>query len=554
MFADFFVLLHPMKRLAIYLLMLLVLVACSTSEAEHKRMRDGLDSLNERNRTDQPFTVQEVQPYVRFFDSHGTPNDRVLAYYLLGRAYYEHGEAPMALQCYHDAADCADTTFQDFDYAQLSRVYGQMGDVFYYQGLYQEALVQFDRSVALAWKGKDTLLALRNYEQKSFAYLESKDTTSAIDVIEDVGNKYSKWGKPVDAAISFAVSIKPLINKGDYIKAKRYMDKYETLSGRFDSHGNIESGREIYYKFKGLFYLYTKKLDSAEYYFRKELNDSKDFGNRNSAANGLAQLFQITHQLDSATKYALYAYVMLDSVYAQRTTQEVERMKAMFDYGRHQKIAQQEKEKASEEKAKRQISIFLLLLIALIASLAIYKMYAEKKRKQAVYVKNLKELEQAQSDVLQLRLHAEEFEELIALKEKIIEEQSTKLQENRKKTLQDHAAADKYIKESAIYQSIQKKPFGQKLTVQELRDCRKLIFDTLPEFNDLLLSKQYKMNVTSFDVCMLFRLGFKSKEISNMLDISQGRVSQICTKVLHDVFKEAGGGVAKLTDILYELY
>ena len=57
----------------------------------------------------------------------------LLAHYLLGRAYHEHGEAPMALQCYHEAIDCADTTAADCDYAQLARVYGQMGDIFYNQ-------------------------------------------------------------------------------------------------------------------------------------------------------------------------------------------------------------------------------------------------------------------------------------------------------------------------------------------------------------------------------------------------------------------------------------
>ena len=57
----------------------------------------------------------------------------LLAHYLLGRAYHEHGEAPMALQCYHDAIDCANTTAADCDYAQLARVYGQMGDIFYNQ-------------------------------------------------------------------------------------------------------------------------------------------------------------------------------------------------------------------------------------------------------------------------------------------------------------------------------------------------------------------------------------------------------------------------------------
>ena len=125
-FKNFNVPLQPVKRLAGFFFgLLLVLMGCTTA-GERARMRAGLDSINTRNRNDQPFTVQDVDPYVRFFDDHGTPNDQLLAHYLLGRAYHEHGEAPMALQCYHDALDRADTTAQDCDYAQLARVYGQM--------------------------------------------------------------------------------------------------------------------------------------------------------------------------------------------------------------------------------------------------------------------------------------------------------------------------------------------------------------------------------------------------------------------------------------------
>jgi len=116
-----------MYRAFYYLLFLLLpALACCTNEAERTRMRSGLDSLNVRNRTDQSFTPADVQPYVDFFDRHGTANDRLLAHYLMGRAYHEQGEAPMALQCYQQAAECADTTAADCDYAQLSRVYAQM--------------------------------------------------------------------------------------------------------------------------------------------------------------------------------------------------------------------------------------------------------------------------------------------------------------------------------------------------------------------------------------------------------------------------------------------
>ena len=542
-----------MKHLLTIVVLLLALTCCTT-EADRNRMRSGLDSINGRNRSGQPFTVKDVQPYVGFFDEHGTPNDRILAHYLLGLAYYDHGEAPMALQCYQDAADCADTTAADCDYAQLARVYGQMAQIFYEQGLYRQQLVYGQQSVKYAWKGKDTLLALGNYEQEGYAYLELKDTVTAIAVIEDVAKHYIELGCVKDASITLGGSIRPLIDMGEYDKAKDYINMYEAKSGRFDSFGNIEAGREIYYKSKGLYFLYTGMLDSAECCFRKELREGKDFRNQNSAANGLTYLYQNLHRPDSLAKYALYAYTMLDSVYAQRATKEVERMQAMYDYTRHQKIAQQEKEKASAEKSKRQFTIALLILIVIVASRIIYTLYEEKKKKQAQYLQNLEELEQTQTEVLQLRAHAEEYEELIAKKEELLEAQSLKLQEQQKKSLQDHAAKEKHIKESAIYQCLQKKQFGQKLTVQELRDCRKLVLEALPEFNNLLTSKHYKISVKDFNVCILFRLGFKSKEVSNMLAITQGRVSQICSKLLRDVFKKDKGGVAELTEILHELY
>lgn len=542
-----------MKHLLSVIIMLLALTCCTT-EADRIHMRAGLDSINMRNRNDQPFTVADVEPYVQFFDDHGTPNDRMLAHYLMGRAYHDHGEAPMALQCYQDAINCADTTSAICDYAQLARVYGQMANVFYYQGLYQEQLQKTIISVKYAWMGRDTLLAIRNNEQKFLAFNGLGMMDSAIMVIEHVSEDYNRYGKNVNSAISLGLAIKPLIDKGDFQKAKPYIEKYELLSGRFDSNGNIEAGREYYYKSKGLYYLHTNVLDSAEYYFRKEMREGRDFNNQNAAATGLSELYQRLCKPDSVAKYSLYAYAMSDSLYSQRTTKEVERMQAMYDYTRHQKIAMQEKERASKEKAKRQFGIVMLLLFAIVASFIIYKMYVEKKKKQAQYIRNLEELEQTQSEVLQLRAHAEEFEELIAIKEKLLEEQNEKLQEQRKKSLQDHAATDKHIKESDIYQCLQKKQFGQKLTVQELRDCRKLVLEALPEFNNQLLSKQYKISVKDFNVCMLFRLGFRSKEISNMLDITQGRVSQICSKLLRDVFKKDQGGAVELIEILCELY
>ena len=50
-----------MKQL-LSIFLLLVALCCCTTEADRNRMRSGLDSINQRNRNDLPFTVQDVKP------------------------------------------------------------------------------------------------------------------------------------------------------------------------------------------------------------------------------------------------------------------------------------------------------------------------------------------------------------------------------------------------------------------------------------------------------------------------------------------------------------
>ena len=280
-----------MKQLLVIFFLFLSLLCGCTTDADRSRMRSGLDSINQRNRNDQPFTVADVQPYADFFDRHGTSNDRLLAHYLLGRAYYDAGESPMALQCYQQAIEYADTTAKDCDFAQLCRVYAQIAEIFCDQALYTEQIEQIDRAVNFARKSGETLLVLMCYEQKSVAYRRLGNTDSSIAVIEDVANSYYQLGLKADAAISLGSIALTVLNKGEVQKAKHYLDIYESESGLFDGNGNIKKGREYYYRIKGLYYQSIGQLDSAEYYYRKEIKTGKSFNNQNAGSKGLAEVF-----------------------------------------------------------------------------------------------------------------------------------------------------------------------------------------------------------------------------------------------------------------------
>ena len=67
--------------------------------------------------------------------------------------------------------------------------------------------------------------------------------------------------------------------------------------GLFERLGNIEKGREILLYLKGQILSWKQiTLDSAEYYFRKELKDGKDFNNQNGGAKGFSPVSMICNK------------------------------------------------------------------------------------------------------------------------------------------------------------------------------------------------------------------------------------------------------------------
>ena len=50
------------------------------------------------------------QEVVDYYDSKGTPNEKMEAHYLLGCIYRDMKEAPKAMQCYQDAVESVDTS------------------------------------------------------------------------------------------------------------------------------------------------------------------------------------------------------------------------------------------------------------------------------------------------------------------------------------------------------------------------------------------------------------------------------------------------------------
>jgi tetratricopeptide (TPR) repeat protein len=506
------------------------------------RMRYRMYRLNALNKVDTLFrSTDEAKELAEYFDDHGTPNEQMLAYYLLGRAYYDIHEAPMALNYFQTASERADTTAIDCDYRQLSRVYGQMSEIFYYQGLYQQELEYEDLSVNYGWKGNAPLIALRSMGGKILAYKLMNNPDSAIKICEDVFALLKKHGYKDYAASYLSSIIHELLDQNEIEKAERYIRIYEGESGYFDSNNNIEKGRESYYYSKGLYYMAVEKYDSAEYVFRKELREGKDFNNQNAGSRGLALLFQKIHQSDSAAKYALYSYAMNDSVYAQRAMKEVEQMQGMYDYSRNQELARQSKEKADKARARAQLISIALFLILVIVAIVAREVHKKRKAERLEYKNNVSLLAKTQADVIKLRSYGTELNQMLDDKEKETARLTTEIERYKERVGLQKESADALLEKSETYQYLKKSASkAVVLSDEDWHQAHMMIIEVLPNFYKLISSKRSELNDNEFRTSILIRLHFTPKEIANMLDVTQPYITKVCRSLMLKLFDEEG--------------
>ena len=546
---------RAMKNLVLLFALLMALACCTTETG--REMDALLDRADSMNRAYIPMTDgidSLLLEATRYYDRHGDANQQLRAHYLLGCAYRDMGEAPAALQSYQDAIDRADTTAADCDYKQLCRVYAQMAQIFYEQGLYREQLVYQQQTAKYAWKGKDTLAALMSYEQESQAYRNMNMPDSLLYICEHVSQLYRKYGYTHYAARALFHSFSTLIHCQEFDKARKNMQIYESKSELFDSLGNIQRGREIYYWIRGLYYLHTNTLDSAEYYFRKELRDGKDYNNQNAGALGLTEMYKGIHQHDSALKYSLYAYAMNDSLIGKRTAKEVERIQAMYNYTRHQEIAHQEQKKANQRTIVIWICVGIIIVICLLTYIIIRELARKKKEAEQKYLQSQSVIEQAQSDIAKLRKNEEANRELISEKEQIIREQETIMKSLLRRDSNSQSLADRKLIDTNIYKRFEQlSTKGQQPTQEEWEHIEQQIFLCFPGFKEFISKNEYLLNNKEYKTCLLIRIGIKPTNIGSMLGVASSYITELRTKLLQKLFGMSGSSKSfdKLLKAIY---
>ena len=545
---------------------LLLLFSCE----DGKKYRTILQEAREQNLAYIPFTSDSaLRQVVDYYDRHGTPNDRLLARYLLGCVYRDLHEAPIALITWEDAIACADTTAADCDYATLFRVYGQMAEVYFRQCMSEKGYSAIQRFSKYALQAGDTLNYIRGLLWCNDIFYNSGDTTAVFQNIRHVRQLYLERNLKQEAARVYPTAIAIALDYEQFDRAQVMMQLFESESGLFDEQGNIAQSYERYYYQKGRYLMAVEQVDSAKQYFRRLLSfqDLEIDGYR-----GLLYVFKNKGQVDSILRYnqlyedALVRY--LNNTKASAITQA----EGMYDYSRQERLALQQ-----EQKARRRGFLSIMAIVTgCVGVIIVYgysrrkKILREKELRNAIniYLRTKEELDKAYKELRLLREHLPQQEETM----KILSEKETRIQEletqiGRYKERLGHPIPPKdedllmhsdivvLLRQICHIQSVKKE---SKIETIQPRSCSDAewqeLLNVLQRYHYSffhLLTVEKRLPKLQFKVCILSRLHFEVGETSILLGTSMSNVSNARKRAVQRLFDSSD--ISLLDKLLPEL-
>ena len=491
-----------------------------------------------RNKLAMPMSTDSLKYIADYFDKHGDSNERMLAYYILGCAYFDGKDAPMALQYFHEAAAKADTTDSSCDFKNLSRIYTFLGEILYKHLSPENALIAQKQAIKYAKLAKDTLNAICGYQRLTETYYYLGKYDSVISISDKSSKLFQKYGYINYAASSYGIPIFIMVENGETNKVKPYLRIYEKESGLYDTKVNkVKKGHEIHYYIKGMCYLNENKFDSAEYFFRKELNETSDYNNHQAAAKGLYMLYKKRCNNDSVTKYAEMWNAATDSAYAQMSTEHLQQMQAMYNYNRYRQTAEEAEKDALRTKYISIIIIMAIMAAAIGGALAV-RTYIMRKRRARVdeikeYKRKINELEMSRAELESINsgLNAE-VNRMIEEKTKKIDILKTEYEKN----FNNVKDKDLFECEPIVIQIRWKaRKTTKPMDKDEISRLKELFKDYRP-----LSNWENTLNNNEYLICLLVRLDFVPAEICILTDLSSSNISNIRKRLLEKMTGREG--------------
>lgn len=475
-----------MRKIILWIGIGLLLMACGGGH-RMSQMNELTEKMLAEDSQQVVFTSDSIPLLlVDYYMLHGTNNQLMRAYYLIGRTYDCRDNHMMALRFYHEAIVKADTAAADIDYLTLSCAYAHSAKLFSTQFEGRPTLALEDGRKALHYahlaKSEHMIKICHCLLAGYFHNMGKSDSVRKYDP-EMYENFYHPWAE----------------------RRERYIYRYREFL-RVNHEGNY-MGRKV----KEFFPI---PEDSIPVNFRKQ-----------SIINPLASVY--FHAIEKPTDR--------DSILA------LSNLSPYIDAKLHQQ----------QRMAQRQLLLSVVLLLLLSVMVVGYLLYRYQLQKNRNHIKDLNtkyslslsEYQCAKAEMIALKQDVSSKEEIIAEKQKQLDELKHLLDEQQDdKSLSSEWDLLTDVMNAPIITALHRKAsIGMKADGSDFRELMKTAKQYVPDFVAALLKHDPKLDDNSLLFCVLIKFRFLSSELAILFDKSSQSITNKKVRLLKRIFHIDGG-------------
>ena len=410
------------------------------------------------------------------------------AYYYAGRVYRDLGDAPQALAYFQRSLEAEDDEVNPALYAQI-------GEVFFEQSLYPQALEMYQEAYRRDSIAVDTIGAILDLRDIAFTYrvqhqperaltylhqaerlaAQSGDEASISLINAQLAALYNRMGRSEEAL--------PLIEEA-LPQAKR-QDRFALL----DIYGNI--------------LLRQGDLEKAEACFEETIA-ANDLQVQLDAYNGLTQIAAQKHRKEDYLSYFNQYRLLTDSLRRMTATESVSRMNALYNY----QIQERDNAALKLQNQQKQTFIIILLCVFVLLFVCLFAYFRYRR--------------------LQMKQRLEHVQRL--LKEYLEKEVRKERQTQIEQAVQDSEVMHRLL------DHVEK---GRPLTDADIVDIEALLNEVIPDFLPLL-GELGDMSSLEYQVSLLLKVNLTPIQISSLILRDKSTISAIRRRLYKKITGQEG--------------
>jgi len=457
----------------------------------------------------------------------------------------------------------------DDDHYLVAVCYGQLGDLYYFQAAYLQALDNFYRAESLFRKqeqlpqlaaiwikigetrlhNKQYSSSLEAFEQGLFLYKSADVQEGIADALAHIGQVHEKNGNPEEAKHYQHLALAQLGEKSDRALAAKihenigsiYEDKFQLDSARFYFKKALEIAKKtddetLHIRITnnmGDIYRKTGEYNTALRYthqataLAKGMNEHYQLA---SAYRDLSKIFSLMGQYDSAYHYSEAGRNIHSEIFSEDNAKQLTILQTLFEL-------EQKEDAITQYERERRVHFTMLLFGIAIVLLLLFLGFSIISRQRSKIANERKLNEQNQklyetqkiameTDLYNKQLKAENLRNELELKSKELTShtlhliQKNQLLEELKEKLGEIVKSDKRDQRKELKQLLHLLQLNHNQD-KNWEDFR-IVFERVHEhFFEGLMAHCNKLSSADLRLAALLKMNLSSADISTMLGISQ---------------------------------